>query len=1040
MKKNSFKSRTLWIILSIAVILSMVAVAVPATPVWAAAGTWKYTLVINTTHAGGTAEFSQTQHRTVLGGTYSAKLTAVGGTKEGREGTIKIQAPAGMKLGDLTSLSWYEYCMAGGYPAHVDVVLDIDANGVKDEALAFEWGKNNHDPEDLPYDGAYGSWHQTFNDGTTGITQITDAAIAWAASGSPAYDDPNYFAGTLAEWKAGDIEPSTGVVNSDTTILYFEIEVDNYTLDTTSYIDDIAINGATYNMEPIALDKALYKFGDTVSITVKNAYVTGLGSVRVTAMSSLTDPTTIDIYCPETGAGTGIFTGSFQLGTGTGQLQANNTNTITVSYTGNYGAGIQAAVTAIATYDNVAPTVTLEAATDDDPINDSIAITATFSEGVTGFVKGDITVTPTTAAVGSFVIVSPSVYTFTVTPTVDGLVTVCIAGNKYLDLAGNANTTNTCLTRTYDGTAPTVELYAAAQNPTKASPIAVTASFSEAVVGFGLADIDVTNGTPTDLVSSADTIFTFNVTPTPNLLVTVAIAANKCKDAAGNDNTEADPSLIRTSDLIPPTVVISSDNVSSGGTTATTPVVFTATFSENVTGFALGDIAVTPTTATAGSFAAVSTTVYTFRVTPTVSGAVTVSIPASRAQDLALNNNSVSNTYTFTFSNTSPTATISAPGVTSPWKTSPIPFRVIFSADVTGFVVGDITLTNGSVATGSFSAVSARVYNFNVTPTGQGAVTVNVAAGVCIDASSRPNLAATACTIIYDTVAPTVAITCNTGVTPWLYTFTWSENITGFGIGCINVVNSLGVAAATVPPTAVPPNKVFTLLVTPPTVSGTVVTVTVTADCVTDTATNTNALATHALTYIPGSAGTSASIYLVSGWNLISLPLIPTNSATATVLAGITPAGQVINVVAYNPLGATTDLKWPNYAPAFVAAGGTPGLTAMDDTRGYLINMGAPATLVVSDTEMPVGDLAIPPAYDVSIGYNLISFKSLTAMDNADYLSPLSYRYSIWWKEAGAWKQLTKDRTDPTTPEAAADMNPGFGYWVYFNTAGQISQ
>ncbi|MCX6008633.1 MAG: Ig-like domain-containing protein [Chloroflexi bacterium] len=791
-----------------------------------------------------------------------------------------------------------------------------------------------------------------------------------------------------------------GVSNGGTGTL---IATNNWWNNTTNYTGSVTI--LTY-----------YKANDTVTITIQNAYKSGLGDLRVTAKSTLTDPTTIDIYCTETGTGTGTFTGSFQLVSGTagsGQLRANNEDTITVSYAGDWGTVVgSATVTTTAVYDSAAPTVILSAATT-DPINAPIAVTAEFIEPVTGFVKGDITVS-SGSSVGSFVAVSTTVYTFSVTPTVDGLVTVNIPAGRCIDRAGNANTAATPLTRTYDGTAPTVELSAAAQDPTKASPIAVTATFSEAVIGFAAGDIDVTNGTAGNLVSSADTIFTFDVTPTPNLLVTVAIRDGKCTDLAGNANTEADPPLTRTSDLIPPTVAITSTIGSTGSTTDVTPVPFTAIFSEAVTGFVLGDITVT--NGTAGCFVAVSPAVYNFCVTPTAAGAVTVSIPVKKAKDLATNDNSIStpSPFTFTFVNTRPTTTISAPGVTSPWKTSPIPFRVIFNADVTGFVVGDITLTNGSVATGSFSAVSARVYNFSVTPTGQGAVTVCIAAGVCIDASSRPNLAATCCTIIYDSVVPTVAITCNTGASHWVYTFTWSEVITDFEIDCITVTNGTpGAFAGT--------DRVFTLEVTPPTIDGTVVTVTVAAGCVTDGAGNTNAEATHELTYRIGT-GTSAIIYLNTGWNLISLPLIPDSTAIATVLAGITPTGKVISVWSYNPLA--TD-KWPSYTPS-----GPPGLLTMEDGKGYLINMSVPATLVVSGTVLPVGPLTLPPTYDVSIGYNLVGFKSLAAMENGDYLSPLSYRFPIYWKQAGVWQEL-----DAT----GEDMTPGFGYWVYFNAAGTIT-
>ena len=60
------------------------------------------------------------------------------------------------------------------------------------------------------------------------------------------------------------------------------------------------------------------------------------------------------------------------------------------------------------------------------------------------------------------------------------------------------------------------------------------------------------------------------------------------------------------------------------------------TFSESVTGFDVSDIAVTNGTA---SNVQGSGSTYTFDVTPTADGDVTVSIPAAAAQDLAGNDN-----------------------------------------------------------------------------------------------------------------------------------------------------------------------------------------------------------------------------------------------------------------------------------------------------------------------------------------------------------------------------------------------------------------
>jgi hypothetical protein len=66
---------------------------------------------------------------------------------------------------------------------------------------------------------------------------------------------------------------------------------------------------------------------------------------------------------------------------------------------------------------------------------------------------------------------------------------------------------------------------------------------------------------------------------------------------------------------------------------------------------------------------------------------------------------------------------------------------------VSGFVVGDITVANGSA--GTFSTVSELVYTAVITTTATGTVTVDVAEGVCQDAAGNTNTAATQFSILY---------------------------------------------------------------------------------------------------------------------------------------------------------------------------------------------------------------------------------------------------------------------------------------------------
>jgi hypothetical protein len=86
-------------------------------------------------------------------------------------------------------------------------------------------------------------------------------------------------------------------------------------------------------------------------------------------------------------------------------------------------------------------------------VRGAFTVTATFSEGVTGFTLGDVTVGNGTA---SLLIGSGSTYSFTVTPAGDGNVTVALAAGGARDTAGNDNSAATTLQVVNDSTPPTV--------------------------------------------------------------------------------------------------------------------------------------------------------------------------------------------------------------------------------------------------------------------------------------------------------------------------------------------------------------------------------------------------------------------------------------------------------------------------------------------------------------------------------------------------------------------------------------------------------
>ncbi|MFD2566724.1 lamin tail domain-containing protein [Pseudotenacibaculum haliotis] len=197
--------------------------------------------------------------------------------------------------------------------------------------------------------------------------------------------------------------------------------------------------------------------------------------------------------------------------------------------------------------DGIRPTVTIttDAA---DPTNVAYTATFTFSEDVTGFEVGDITVGNGTA--NDFNAMSATVYTATITPTADGAVTVDVAANVAEDAATNGNDAAVQYSVLYDATNPTATLTTTAPNPVN-TPFTIDITFDEDVFGFEMADLNITNGTPSDFAAANATMYSVLITPTGAGDVVVDIPAGVTEDLATNGNNAA--SFTIEYDNIPPT-------------------------------------------------------------------------------------------------------------------------------------------------------------------------------------------------------------------------------------------------------------------------------------------------------------------------------------------------------------------------------------------------------------------------------------------------------------------------------------------------------
>ena len=418
--------------------------------------------------------------------------------------------------------------------------------------------------------------------------------------------------------------------------------------------------------------------------------------------------------------------------------------------------------------DNIGPTVTSigrQSPATTPTSGDSLTWRVTFSESVTNVDAADFEVAGTTATVTA---VTGSSAQYDVTASggdlagLNGTVTLSFKNAQNIeDLVGNAltNTTPTTNRNTYvvDNARPTVTTDVPS---TSSAPFTATFAFSEGVDGFVLADITVANGSPSAFSGSdGATEYTALITPTANGSVTVDVGANAARDTAGNGNTAAAQAssnyTASLNDEISPTVTAIGRQSPATTPTSGDSLTWRVTFSESVTNVDAADFAVAGTTATV---TAVSGSSAQYDVTASggdlagLNGTVTLSFASDQniedSAGNALTNTTPTGTNdnTYVVDNARPTVTTDVPSTSS----APFTATFTFSEGVDGFVLGDITVANGSPS--AFSGSDGdTVYTAFITPTAYGPVTVDVGANAARDTSGNGNTEAAQASSNYTT-------------------------------------------------------------------------------------------------------------------------------------------------------------------------------------------------------------------------------------------------------------------------------------------------
>lgn len=389
--------------------------------------------------------------------------------------------------------------------------------------------------------------------------------------------------------------------------------------------------------------------------------------------------------------------------------------------------------------------------------------------------------TPLTGS-GTFASATDQVSGVNLAGLADGTLTLSVT---VTDVAGNAATVVTA-TAAKDVALPAGHAVAFVDTSLNAGEAGSTGfAFSGGEVGTGYSYTITSSGggTPVTgsgtLASATDAITGIDLSGLADGALTLSVVVT---DSAGN----ASPAVTDTAalDQTAPTVAISS------GVNDPANSAFTATiaFSEAVSGFAIGDI--TAGNATLSNLVDNGGGSYSVTVTPTADGTVTLDVAGAAAQDAVGNNNSSATQFSLAYDGSAPTPVLST-SASDPTNEAFV-VDIAFGESVTGFAITDISPVNATLS--SLVDNGNGSYSVTVTPVNDGAVTLDIAAGVAEDSASNASLAAAQLSLVYDTAVPAPTITSNepdpTNSASFPLTIAFGEAVNGFVVGDITVVNA----------------------------------------------------------------------------------------------------------------------------------------------------------------------------------------------------------------------------------------------------------
>jgi hypothetical protein len=179
------------------------------------------------------------------------------------------------------------------------------------------------------------------------------------------------------------------------------------------------------------------------------------------------------------------------------------------------------------------------------------------------------------------------------------------------------------------------------------------------------------------------------------------------------------------------------------------------------------------------------------------------------------------------------------------------------------------------------------------------------------------------------------------------------------------------------------------------------------------------------------SERSKTSIALLPGWNLISVPGTPADTAINSVITNT----QVDTVLTYDPAVPG------GWLTAVRDAGGdlVGTLAAIDADRAYWIHTTNDDPIKVDIPGYSGGSQQLPPAIDLVKGWNMVPAVSITGGAVGGTLDSDTYFTGLDWTRAYGFN-TSSDAFSSFIPTTGADtsIEIGRGYWVFLTKAGTL--